>query len=553
MTTDDMDMNISDRRRRLLMLLVAVVVLVAVVAGGVMYIRGRTGGRDVKADPQSKDMEQSMPGMPGMSADRKASDPPGNVTPPVTTNPTSGSQGSASSDGGGAPQTFFVAPERRQTIGVKISDVEERIVSKVIRSTARVAIDERKTARIHTKIAGWIEQVFVNFVGEPVKRGQPLFTIYSPELVASQEEYLLALRAQRELGDSSFERARQGGNLLADAARRRLQLWDLTPAQIEQVERTGTVSRTATIYSPMDGVVLLRGAYQNGQRVTPENEIYTIVDLSSVWLLGQVFEGELPFVRVGQTAHVEFPYGAGEAELTGRVTFIAPFIDPQTRTGQIRIELPNRSGTLRPDAFYNVRLDINLGKRIVVPAEAVMNTGERQYVFVDVGDGYFEPREVRTGAEVENGRVVERGLKPGERVVTAANFLIDAESRLRGAFAAMGKPSQAPAEKGPSGPALKVEVTTEPSPAKVGKNRIRVRVLDPAGTPVQDAEVDVKLFMPQMGAMGQMEAKASLFPAAAGEYTGEIDIPMAWTWETTVTVRKGGKVISMTRTNVTAR
>lgn len=542
------------RRRRGLVLLIAFVALAAVVAAAAMYSRGRSeSGQEGKTATKPEGMDQSMPGMPGMKGERKSSDRPGDAAPQTTVNPGPPGPETGTSSGSAGPQTFFVPPERQQTIGVKISTVEQRVVSKTIRTVARVAIDERKTARIHTKISGWIEQVFVNFVGEPVKRGQPLFTIYSPELVASQEEYLLALRAQRELGESSFERARQGGNLLADAARRRLQLWDLTPAQIEEVERSGKVSRTATVYSPMNGVVLQRGAYQNGQRISPEDEMYTIVDLSSVWLLGQVFEGEMPFVRVGQVGHVEFPYGAGQPQLTGRVTFIAPFIDPQTRTGQIRIEIPNRSGALRPDAFYNVRLEINLGNQVVVPAEAVMDTGERQYVFVDVGDGYFEPREVRAGAEVENARVVERGLKLGERVVTAANFLIDAESRLRGAFAAMGKPSQAPAEKAPTGPALKVEVTTEPTPAKVGKNRIRVRVLDPAGTPVQGAEVEVKLFMPQMGAMAPMETKASLFPAAPGEYTGEIDVLMAWTWETTVTVRKDGKVIGLTRTNVTAR
>lgn len=540
---------ITLNRRRRIILFAAILTITVAVAAAVMYSRGRASSGQSK----SEGMEQAMPGMPGMSGERTGSAPTSNASSQAANNSSAPNPETGATSPDGAPQTFFVPPERQQTIGVKITEVTQRPVAKEIRTVARVAIDERRTSRVHTKIAGWIEQVFVNFVGEPVKRGQPLFTIYSPELVASQQEYLLALRAQRELGDSSFAHAREGGNVLADAARRRLLLWDVPPSLIEQIERTGQVSRTATVYSPATGVVLQRGAYQAGQRITPEDEIYTIVDLSAVWLLGQVFEAELPFIRVGHRARLEFPYGTSLEPMSGRVTFVSPFVNPQTRTGEIRLEFPNRGGLLKPDAFYNMVLQVDLGTRIVVPAEAVMDTGERQYVFVDVGDGYFEPRQVHVGAEVENDRVVDSGLKPGERVVTAANFLIDAESRLRGAFASMGKPSQAPVQKAPAGPALKVDVTTEPSPAKVGKNRLRVRVLDPSGAPVQDAEVEVKLFMPQMGAMAPMEAKAGLFLAGPGEYTGEIEIPMAWTWETTVTVRKGGQVIGVSRTNVTAR
>ena len=534
------------RQRSRIGLWVVLIAVAVVVAGLIVYSRA---GRGQEAAPSGTGADKSMAGMPGMTGGGNSSERP----TPAGQDPAAAQKSANGETSASVPPTVFVPPERQQTIGVKVTEVESRNVSKVIRAVARVSFDERTTTHIHTKTAGWIEEVFVNFVGQPVKRGQPLFTVYSPDLVASQEEYLLALKAQRELGDSSLERVALGGTILADAALRRLRLWDMSESQIEELKRTGQVSRTITIFSPVNGVVLERAAYHHGRYITPEIDLYTIVDLSSVWLLGQVYEAEVPFVRVGQVARVEFPYGANVPTIEGKVTFISPFLDPKTRTAEVRMEFANRAGALRPDAFYNFMLEINLGRQVVAPAEAVMDTGERQYVFVDVGNGYFEPREVRAGPEVDNGRVVERGLKPGERVVTAANFLIDAESRLRGAFAGMGKPSQAPAQTGSTGPALRVEVTTEPSPAKVGKNRIRVRVLDQAGAPVPDAEVDVRFFMPQMGAMGAMESKAALFPAAVGEYTGEIEILMAWTWETTVTVRKGGKVISVTRTNVTAR
>jgi hypothetical protein len=281
-------------------------------------------------------------------------------------------------------------------------------------------------------------------------------------------------------------------------------------------------------------------------------DLYTIVDLSAVWVLAEVYEYEMGNVRVGQTAEIELPYEAVRKTLTGRVTFIAPFLDPKTRTVQVRMEFANAGLALRPEAFVNVVLRRDLGTRLVVPRDAVMETGERQYVFVDMGEGYLEPRLVKAGPEVEQGRVVEEGLNEGERVVTAANFILDSESRLRGALAAMGRPAAGPAAAA-AAPKLKVDLSTSPTPAKVGKNTVRVKVADPSGQPITDAEVEVRIFMPQMGAMAPMEAKSTLAPEGGGRYAGEIDIPMAWTWETTVTVRKGGQVLGRTMTSITAR
>ena len=479
-----------------------------------------------------------MADMPGMAASGSA--PPAGGTPPET----------AATEG---PPTIQIPPERQQQIGVKFAAAVLQPARIEIRAVGRVAPDETRIAHIHTKVTGWIEDVFVNFVGQPVRKGQPLFTIYSPDLVASQEEYLLALRGRRELKDSPFSQVSEGSSELLQAARRRLELWDMTPAQIRDLEAAGKVSRTVTVFSPVSGVVTERAAYHHGRTVTPDLDLYTIVDLSRLWVLADVYEYEMEHVKVGQAAEIELPYEGQPNNLVGRVTFIAPFLDPKTRTVQVRMEFPNSGQMLKPESFVNVRLRRDLGPRLVVPKDAVMETGKGQYVFVDKGEGYLEPRPVKAGAEVERGRIIAEGLREGERVASAANFILDSESRLKGAFEAMGGPQPGAAATAAAGPKLRIELATSPSPAKVGKNTVRVKVADPQGQPVTGADVEVRIFMSQMGSMAPMEAKAVLQPESAGQYAGEIEIPMAWTWETTVTVRKAGQVMGTTRTSITAR
>ena len=490
------------------------------------------------------------PGAPAPSASTKGmADMPGMGTPsnaPAAAPP----PGPAAAEG---PPTIQIPPERQQRIGVKFATVVLEPARVEIRAVGRVAPDERRIAHVHTKVSGWIEQVFVNFVGQPVRKGQPLFTIYSPDLMASQEEYLLALRGNRELKDSPFSNVSEGSSELLRAAGRRLELWDMTPAQIHALETAGKVSRTVTVFSPASGVVTERAAYQQGLRVTPDLDLYTIVDLGRVWVLAEVYEYEMEHVKVGQAAEIELPYESQPMSLAGRVTFVAPFLDPKSRTVQVRMEFPNSGLTLKPEAFVNVRLRRDLGSRLVVPKDAVMETGKGQYVFVDKGEGYLEPRPVRAGAEVDRGRVITQGLREGERVASAANFILDSESRLKGAFEAMGRPQPGATTAAAAGPKLRIDVATSPSPAKVGTNTVRVKVSDPDGQPVVGADVEVRISMPQMGSMAPMEAKAALQPETAGQYAGEIDIPMAWTWETTVTVRKGGQVMGTARTSITAR
>jgi RND family efflux transporter MFP subunit len=458
----------------------------------------------------------------------------------------------APSAGAATGPRIRIAPERQQRIGVKFAEAALAPATVEIRAVGRVAYDETRLAHVHTKVSGWIEEVFVNYVGAPVRRGQPLFTIYSPDLVASQEEYLLSLRAQRELGESSFERVSEGARSLRAAARRRLELWDMTAAQIEALEKRGEVSRTVTVLSPVSGVVTERAAYHHGRTVTPELDLYTIVDLSRVWVLAQVYEYELPHVAVGQAAEAALPYEPERKPLEGKVTFVHPFLDPKTRTVEVRMEFPNPDLALKPESFVNVTLRRDLGRRLVVPKDAVMDTGARQYVFVDQGGGYLEPRLVKAGAETAAGRLIAEGLREGERVVTAANFILDSESRLKGAFDALGKPSGDQAGAA-SAPAISAEVATDPSPARVGRNRVRVKVADASGQPVTGAEVEVRFFMPQMAGMAQVDVRAKLRETGRGEYAGEAELPIAWSFATTVTVRKGGAVVGAAETTVTAR
>jgi RND family efflux transporter MFP subunit len=483
--------------------------------------------------PGSAGAKQSMPGMPGM--DMK----PGDAVQAAP-----------------GANTIFIDPQRQQLIGVRSEPAAMRPLVKEIRAAGKVAYDETKVTHIHTKISGYIEQVLVDYVGKVVKAGDPLFTIYSPDLVATQEEYLLSLRASRQFAASSFEGVAARTNSLLEAARRRLELWDITPAQISAIEREGKARRDLTIYSPVSGVVTERAAYHHGRFVNPEMDLYTIVDLSTVWINGDVYEYELPFIKTGLNADIEFPYNggpynAGRTTLRGKITFVYPYLEEKTRTAKIRFAFTNPNFVLKPDMFVNVKLKINLGNKLVVPEDAVLDTGTEQYVFVDKGNGYFEPRAVKLGPEAGGYHAIEGGLEAGERVVTAANFILDSESRLKGAFANMGKPGER--AKGPAPQtALKIELL-EPKAAKVGQNTVRLTVKDAQGNPVRDAEVEVTLFMPQMGSMAPMTAKATLKSTGNGEYTGTIDIPMAWSWQTTVTVKKEGQSLGSMQTTITAR
>jgi Cu(I)/Ag(I) efflux system membrane fusion protein len=334
-----------------------------------------------------------------------------------------------------APGTVQISPERQQLIGVKIGVVEMRPLEKVIRTVGRVDYDEKRIVTVSPKIGGWIEDLYVDFTGRFVKQGDPLLTIYSPELVSTQEEYLLALRAKKSLVKSPFPEVASSGDSLAESAKRRLKLWDISDDQIKALEESGQAKKTLTLYSPFSGFVLEKSAYK-GMNVIPGIALYKLADLSVVWLLADIYEYELPFVRLGQQASIQLSYLPGET-FTGRAVYIYPSLNPETRTAKVRFEFPNPHEKLKPEMYANVEIRVGLGKKLVVPDGAIIDTGLRQVAIVDKGNGYFAPREVKVGSKVEGYYEVVNGLKAGERVVTSATFLVDSESNLKEAVGGM--------------------------------------------------------------------------------------------------------------------
>ena len=337
----------------------------------------------------------------------------------------------------GLPGTVTIPPDRLQRIGVKYHEAVRRPLDRVIRTVGRVAVDERRLAKVTIKFHGWIERLFVSATGDRVTKGQRLFTIYSPDLVATQEEYLLALQSRKQLGDSEILEVAAGSKDLLEATRHRLHLWDIGDEHIRELERTKQVTKTLPIHSPISGTVIRKEILQ-GAHVEPGEELYTIADLSHVWILADIYEYELSSITVGQEATVTLSYDP-TTTLHGRIAFIYPTVDPKTRTAVVRFEVENGADKLKPEMYTNVEVHIPLGVHLVVPEGAVLDTGTRTIVFVDRGQGTLEPRDVRVGTKVENLYTVERGLTPGERVVASATFLIDSESKLRAATNMMGE------------------------------------------------------------------------------------------------------------------
>ncbi len=338
----------------------------------------------------------------------------------------------ADEDAGGA----IVIPENKQKlIGVRTATVARESLTRDVRTTGQVTADETRIARIHVKVSGFIDQVHVAYIGQLVHKGQPLFTFYSPDLVATQEEYLIAKRGEKALGSSQFAEVAQGSQSLLRSARQRLKLWDISDDQIAKLDSTGQVSRTLTFYSPINGFVTDRKAFPNTS-ATPDTELYTVADLSTIWVNADIFEYEVPFVKLGQAVEVRLTYYPGKT-WKGRVGYIYPTLDPTTRTVKVRVELPNPEFQLKPQMFADVSLKVNYGTPIVIPQEAVLDSGTEQTVFVVRDGNHFEPRKIFTGAKIDGKIVVLSGLKPGETIVTSGNFLIDSESRLKTSTGAM--------------------------------------------------------------------------------------------------------------------
>lgn len=326
-----------------------------------------------------------------------------------------------------------------QNMNVRTAPVLRKDLSTTVQAVGKVEYDEQKLYHVNTKISGWIEKQYVDYTGQMVRRGQPLFSIYSPELVTTQREYLLALNTMDKISGSNYETVKSGSNSLLKAARKRLNNWDIPESEIEQLRQTREVQKALTLRAPASGVVTMKSAIE-GEHIKAGNNVYKIADLSTVWVQASVYDYEVPWIREGQPAQMELSYQPGKV-YKGKVDYIYPQVDQETRTVQIRLEFPNPDLKLKPGMYASVRLNSRpIDNTIVIPSEAVLRTGERNVVFVALGEGKFEPREVTLG--VEGGPRNEQlqilsGLKAGEKVVTSAQFLIDSESKLQEAIQKM--------------------------------------------------------------------------------------------------------------------
>ncbi|MCK9394080.1 MAG: efflux RND transporter periplasmic adaptor subunit [Methylobacter sp.] len=364
------------------------------------------------------------------------------------------------------PGTVTLDSVTVQNLGIRTALAEQRTLERTIRTVGRVTYDEELITRLHPKVEGWITKLYVDETGEQVKRNQELLQIYSPQLVTTEEEYVLALDGLATLKNSPYKDVRQGAENLVKSTRARLDWLDVPVHQIRMLEKTREVEKNLHIHSPFDGIVVNIGA-REGVYVTPQTELYMVADLSHIWILADIYEYELPDIRIGQEAKVTLPYDPGTV-LTARITFIYPTLDPKTRTAKVRFELDNPGQKLKPDMYANVEVRIPLGMHLVVPEEAVLNSGTRKILFIDRGQGRLEPRDVQIGANAEGYYEVQKGLASGERVVTSAAFLIDSESQLQSSLGMMGMPGMDMGKKS-SAPAPSTPEQKPPEP-KPGMN-----------------------------------------------------------------------------------
>jgi RND family efflux transporter MFP subunit len=434
-----------------------------------------------------------------------------------------------------------VDPRRQQLIGVKTVAATKTTLTPTVRTVGSVRSAETRLADVNVKLDGWIRELFVDYTGQAVTKGRPLFTLYSPDLLAAENEYVLALKAREGIQQSQIAEAKDRADQLVAAARQRLALWDLTDEQLRVLDQQREASSTVTFRSPVDGVVMEKTAVK-GMHITSGQTLYKIADLSIVWVEADVYENELPLVRVGDRATVTLDAYPGE-QFIGRVIYIYPYVDENTRTNKVRYEFANSRGHLKPGMFANVEIAAPTTAAVVVPLNALLDSGKEQIVFVSQGDGYFEPRKVKAGRRIKDQVEILDGIRDGEMVATGAAFFLDSESQLKAGVQGYEPAAGANGSQAPSAAQLDIAFRTTPDPPKTGDNQMEVIVKDASGKPVDGAEVSVQLYMPPMPTMNMpaMKSETKLAPAGGGMYRGPGQVLMAGPWQATITVTRGGQ------------
>lgn len=323
-----------------------------------------------------------------------------------------------------------VDPQRIQLFGINTAKIAARELTKKIRTYGFVDVAETKIVHVQTKFTGWIEELYVDFVGKPVKKGQPLFKVYSQELYATQEEYLLALNdLKRQFGGRFATELKKASESLLLSAKKRFELWDITPEEINALEQRGKATKSLTFFSPIDGIVIAKKAFV-GMNIEPGLNVYTIADLSYIWILADIYENDIQFIKLNQAASLNVT-SLPDKIFKGKVTFIDYVVNTSTRTTRVRFEFENDHFLLKPGMYATVMIDLPLGKHLALPEEALIDTGLRKIVFVEKEKGMYEPREVTLGSKADQYYEIITGLKEGESVVTSSQFLLDSESRIK--------------------------------------------------------------------------------------------------------------------------
>ena len=502
----------------------------------------------------------------------------GRITPPATSQdpvvargPDTSSQPAPQSNASPAESEPALAPvqlspQRLQEIGVTTAVAEFKSVNDNLSVPGNVDIDEEKVSYVQTRFPGWIQDVFANATYQYVRKGQHLFTVYSPDIVSSEQEYLLARQNQNVFASDTHAgtaaskaagmdgmAARESG-WLVKAAEERLLQFGVPEQTITDLEQSGKVQRNIAIDSPVSGYITERLALPNAY-VQPETKLYTIADLSTVWVYANVFQNDVGRLKPGDSARVTVDAYPGR-DFNGRIDQILPEVDPATRTVRVRLVLRNPGVVLKPGMYVTVEIAVSLGRQLVVPASAVLQAGTRAIAFIDHGNGNLEPRTIETGPQLDDSIVVLKGLKPGDRVVSSANFLVDSEAQLQGALGAYTALPTQPAAGATSAPAaqIQIDMSTEPSAPRKGANTVRVKLTGPDGKPVMGAQVSANFFMPAMPAMGMAaeHAVAALADKGNGIYEGPLQLAAGGTWSVTVTVQQAGRTVATKQLSVSA-
>jgi len=523
-----------DKYRRAFWIAVSTTVVLAVMASVLWW---RLTHREPASQPGNASAIGSMEGM-GQTASPNSSD--------SERGPTGEMQASNTPETALAP--IQLTPQRMQSIGIVLGKVEAKPVSSDLRFYGNVQVDERRQAYVQTRFAGWIRKVYADATGNFVRKGQPLFTIYSPDLVSTEQEYLLAKKNVDALQQSTVSGVASGASSLLNSAKERLLQWDVSPGEIEKLDRGGKAITDLTIYSPVSGYITDKKALPN-MYVQPETMLYSLADLSDIWVLAQVFQSDAGKIKPGDPSEVTLDAYPGRVFL-GRVDYLLPQFDMSTRTLPVRLVFANPGLKLRPGMYVNVRVKLAMGRQLVIPASAAFHSGTKNLVFVYHGEGNIEPREVEFGPQVGDQIIVSRGLKTEEEIITSANFLIDSEAQLQAAAGAFVPPphdaGQAASMNAPAQQQAKVELSTDPDPPRKGSNIIRVKVTGQGGQPIAGANVTVTFYMAAMPAMGMAAMKTVVNTADKGDgmYEGKGDLGSGGTWQVTIRAQLNGQTIA---------